>query len=133
RRGLWARIRGSNSNRGECCLRPARKFAYRARKVLAQLPGDCRFPRARQSSEPNDRAAMARSRRSRSCCDLSFDPKNIFALRNRAIGIDAAKNCPASANLSVINNHKASEGGDPIIIVDHQRAARLNGEPADFI
>src|SRR5207237_1122217 len=78
--------------------------------------GDCRLPRARQSSEPNDRAAMAGSRRSRSCCDLSFDPKNIFALRNRAIGIDAAKNCPASANLSVINNHKASEGGDPIVI-----------------
>src|SRR5437879_3480616 len=76
---------------------------------------------------------MPAPRRTRTRCDLSFDPENIFALRNRAIGVNAAKNRPAAADLAVIDNYESPELWNAIMIVDHQRPARLNSEPAHFV
>ena len=68
---------------------------------------------------------MTGPRRSGVRRNLSFDPKNIFALGDGPIRVDAAKNCSATANVSVIGNDKPSEIWNPIVIVDHQRRARL--------
>src|SRR5438105_15236753 len=65
--------------------------------------------------------------------DLPFDPENIFALRNGAIGVNAAKNRPAAANLTVIDNYESPELWNAIVIVHHQRATRLNREPSHFV
>src|SRR5205085_11995560 len=83
--------------------------------------------------EPNHRATMTRPRRSRFGRDLSFNPENVFALGDRAIGVKAAKNCSAATNLTVVRNHETPKCRNPIVIVDHQRAPRLNCQPADFV
>ena len=67
------------------------------------------------------------------CRDLSFNPENIFALRDRAIGVHAAENCAAAANLSVIDDDKTPKRRNPVVIVDHQGRARLNCQPSDFV
>jgi len=46
---------------------------------------------------------MAGSHRSRFRRDLSFDPEDIFALGDDTIGVNAAKNCAAAANLVIID------------------------------
>src|SRR5437016_8488095 len=76
---------------------------------------------------------MTSPRCSRLRRDFSFNPENIFALGDGAIRVNPAEDCPAAANLSVVNYHKSSKRWDPIVIVDHQRTARLNREPADFV
>src|SRR5438270_10681006 len=76
---------------------------------------------------------MPDPRRSRLGRDFAFYPENILALGDGAIGVNTAENCPATANLSVIDNHKAPERRNPIVVVDHQRTARLNREAAHFV
>ena len=47
--------------------------------------------------------------------------------------VTAAENCAAATNPAIVNNDKASKLRNPIVIVDHQRAARLKGKPAHFV
>src|SRR5205807_476436 len=94
---------------------------------------NCRFSCTGQTGEPDYSAAMTGSGRSRFRRDFSFYPKNIFALRDRAIGINAAENCAAAANLAIIRDDKASKLRNAIMIVDHQRTARLQCQPTDFV
>src|SRR6266852_1438749 len=97
---------------------PTEKFAL-------QRLRDCRFSRARQSSEPDHRAAMPAPRCSSVRCDLAFDPENIFTLRNRAVGVNAAGNRAAAANPAVIDNHESPKLRDAIMIIDHERPTGL--------
>src|SRR6266487_610883 len=88
--------------------------------------GDSRFSCTGETSEPNDRSAMAAPRRARSSRNFSFAPKNVFALCNLSIGVDAAENRTASADLSVVNENKSAEIRNMIVIVNHERTAGLN-------
>ena len=95
---------------------------------------DCRFSRARQSSEPNHRAPVSQSRRASSRCNLLFDPEDVFALRCRVpVGVNAAEDRAATANLAAVRDDESTQLRIAIVIVDHERAARLNREASDFV
>ena len=40
---------------------------------------------------------------------------------------------PPAANLSVIHQNEPAEIRDAIVIIEHERRARLNRKPADFV
>ena len=54
-------------------------------------------------------------------------------LTARAIGVGAAENDSAAADSSVIDDDKATEVRDAIVIVEHERRACLNRHSTDFI
>ena len=95
---------------------------------------DRRFSRAGQARQPNDRAAMSVVA-ARAACAVIFPsrPENVFALDRGAIGVSAAENDSAAADSSVIDDNEAPEIGDAIVIIQHERRARLNRDAADFI
>src|SRR4029077_277072 len=50
-----------------------------------------------------------------------------------AIGINAAENDSAAANLAVINDDKASQRRNAIVIIDYEWCSRLDREPPHFV
>src|SRR5205814_10575755 len=65
--------------------------------------------------------------------DFSFAPENILALDRAAIGVNSPMNNPAAADRSVIDQDKATERWNAIVIIQHNRGARLNRQAADFV
>src|ERR1700746_2918911 len=94
---------------------------------------NCRFPSAGQPGEPHNRAAMPAAYGTMAGGNFSFGPKNVFALCNLPVGIDAAENDTSSANLVVIDDCKSAEIRDAVMIVDHEWTAGLNRQPPDLI
>src|SRR6266487_3834503 len=88
--------------------------------------GDGRFSCTGETSEPNDRSAMAAPRRARASRNFSFAPKDVFALCNLSVGINPAENRAATADLPIIHDDKSAEIRDPIMVINDERTAGLN-------
>src|SRR5437667_5868248 len=92
-----------------------------------------RFPGAGKSGQPDDCSPMAGSQRPFPGCNLFLGPENIFALCDASIRINAAEDRAATADLSVVYDHKAAQTGNAIMIVDDEWRASLNCKPANLI
>src|SRR6478672_8051850 len=103
------------------------------KKFALERLRDGGFSRSGKSGQPNDSATMSMLGGARLCVDLPFAPENIFALDRSAIGVDAAVNDSATADHPVIDEHKTTKLWNAIVIIQHDRRTRLNGQAADFV
>ena len=62
--------------------------------------------------------------------NFSLAPKNVLALCHTAIGVNTAGNRAAAADFIVVHDDKPAEIRDTIMIVNHERPACFNHEPA---
>jgi hypothetical protein len=65
--------------------------------------------------------------------DFALGPKNILTLCNLSVGINAAENRAAAADLPIVYDNKSPEIWDSIMIINDKRAASLNRKFASFI
>src|SRR5437667_9441368 len=92
-----------------------------------------RFPGAGKSGQPDDCSPMAGSQRPFLGCNLFLGPENIFALCDGSVRIHAAENRAATADFSIINDHKSAKTWNAIVIIDDEWPARLNCKSANLV
>src|SRR6266516_4782812 len=65
--------------------------------------------------------------------DFFLRPKDIFALCDGSIRVNATKNCAATADLSVVDDNKAAEVRNPVVIIYDKWRTGLNCNSANLI
>ena len=65
--------------------------------------------------------------------NFSLGPEDVFALGDSSICVHAAEDRTATADLPVIDNDKAAEIRNAVVIVDNERTARLNCKSANLV
>ena len=60
-------------------------------------------------------------------------PEDIFALCDGSIRVNAAENCATTANLAVVDDNKASQIRNPVVIIYDEWRARLNCNSANLV
>ena len=95
-------------------------------QVALERLRESRFAGARKPGEPNDRPAMITPQRARTRRNFSLGPKNILALCDLPVGINAAENRAAAADFSIVHNNEPAKIRDAIMVVHYQWPAGLN-------
>src|SRR5437899_453092 len=76
---------------------------------------------------------MARTHCAFASCNFFLRPKDILALCDGSIRVNATENCAATADLSVVDDNKASEIRNPVVIIYDECRAGLNCNSANIV
>src|SRR5436190_8614520 len=66
-------------------------------------------------------------------CNFFLRPKDIFALCDGSIRVNAAENCATTADLAVVDDNKPSQIRNPVMIIYDEWRARLNCNSANLV
>src|SRR5205809_874974 len=92
-----------------------------------------RFSSAGETGQPNHCSTMATPHRTLVSGNFALGPKNIFTLCNLSVGINAAENRAATADLPIVYDDKSPEIWNSVMIINDKWAASLNRQFANFI